>query len=144
MNTTTGNFTAVLNKQGSRHKVVLTQYDFKTYPGTACEPWCSGDVVIDRAAAEALGRTTFPANDIADDAEKCSWDNMCAGCSFCKTDDAKTASCEEFCALIATPEVDSYEAPWKKATLPWSTVCAWGSCHGPLPPALPHPPLPPR
>ena len=118
------------HSKNSSKAVVLTQYDPNTYPGTACEAWCDGDVVIDVAVAKERGRITFPPNNIADEVEKCSWDNMCAGCAFCKVDDIKEASCMEFCALLATKEVTQEEAPWKTQTLPWATICAWGGCHG--------------
>ena len=116
--------------KNSSKAFVLVQYDPKSYPGTACESWCDGDVVIDVATATERGRITFPPNNIADQVEKCSWDNMCAGCAFCKVDDIKEASCMEFCALLATKEVTQEEVPWKTQTLPWATICAWGGCHG--------------
>ena len=90
--------------------------------------------MIDVAVATERGRITFPPNNIADEVEKCSWDNMCAGCAFCKVDDIKEASCMEFCALLATKEVTQEEVPWKTQTLPWETICAWGGCHGTPPP----------
>jgi len=118
------------HSKNSSNVVVLTQYDPTTYPGTTCETWCGGDVVIDVQAAKAKGRATFPPNNIADEVEKCSWDNMCAGCDFCKVDANEEASCMEFCALLATPGVGADVAPWKTQTLPWGTICAWGGCHG--------------
>ena len=47
-------------------------YDPSLYPGITCESWCNSTVKIDRAAAEAAGRVTFPADDVADWNEKCS------------------------------------------------------------------------
>ena len=52
------------------------EYDPALYRGTACESWCDGEVSVDRSAAEAAGRTHFPPGDVADWAEKCTWDAM--------------------------------------------------------------------
>ena len=91
-------------------------FDPEKYPGTACAAWCTDDVKIDRAAAAAAGRTAFPDNYIADDAEKCSWDKYCAGCDFC----TQQEYCDPMCGLIADPTVNAKNgAPWKQQTRSW-------------------------
>ena len=41
------------------------EYNPSLYRGTACESWCSDEVKVDRATAEAAGRKHFPPNDVA-------------------------------------------------------------------------------
>ena len=92
-------------------------YNPKNYPGTACRDWCKGKVKIDRAPAEAAGRTHFPAGDVADWAEKCSWDDYCAGCAEC-SDPLNT--CVNMCDVIADPEATP---PWKQETRTYAELC---------------------
>ena len=58
-------------------------YDPLLYPGTACQSWCGGEILIDVEASEARDRQHYPENNIADWTEKCSWDNLCSGCPEC-------------------------------------------------------------
>ena len=48
----------------NRLKESINLFDPSSYPSTACESWCSGDVAINRGDAEAAGRTNFPTNDV--------------------------------------------------------------------------------
>ena len=60
---------AYWNKMQHRSKPVLPKsavalFDPSSYPGTACESWCSGDVQINRGDALARGRINFPTDDV--------------------------------------------------------------------------------
>ena len=102
-------------------------YDPLLYPGTACQSWCGGEILIDVEASEARDRQHYPENNIADWTEKCSWDGLCAGCAECAVENNQGTTCVPFCEILTS---DSLTAPWKKQTLSWNTTCAWGPCHG--------------
>ena len=102
-------------------------YDPLLYPGSACQSWCSGEILIDVEASEARDRQHYPENNIADWPEKCSWDGLCAGCPECTVENNEGTTCVPFCHILTS---DSMTAPWKKQTLSWNTTCAWGPCHG--------------
>ena len=93
------------------------------YRGTACESWCANEIKVDRATAEAAGRTHFPPNDIADWAEKCTWDAYCAGCAPC----ANVTCDAALCPIITDP---AQNPAWKKQTLGFDVVCNWAPCYG--------------
>lgn len=78
-------------------------------------------------AAGARNRHHYPASDIVDWTEKCSWDGMCGGCPQCEVDNNNGITCVAFCQILTS---DSLTAPWKQQTLNWTTACAWGPCHG--------------
>ena len=99
-------------------------YDPDHYMDSTCRDWCSGDIKIDRSPAEAAGRKHFPSDDVADWAEKCSWDDYCAGCEPCG--DPQT-TCVNMCDVIADPEATP---PWKNETRSYEELCNWGVCHG--------------
>ena len=99
-------------------------YDPDHYMDSTCRDWCSGDIKIDRSPAEAAGRKHFPSDDVADWAEKCSWDDYCAGCEPCG--DPQT-TCVNMCDVIADPEATPH---WKQETRSYEELCNWGVCHG--------------
>ena len=74
-------------------------------PPPACANWCYGTVRLNHQSAEAKNRTFFPTDDIADWAEKCSWDLHCGGCEQCNK--TSTVTCDEFCAVRGTQRVHS-------------------------------------
>jgi len=123
-------------------------YDPAIYKGTACDDFCHGDVKLDVAAAQAAGRVSFPAGDIADWNEKCSWDKYCAGCSECGNASIVTGGyakrqrgqCAAMCPVLANENRTSFawtnassgqrETRTKERTYEWSTLCGWGICWG--------------
>jgi hypothetical protein len=102
------------------------KYDPQVHPALdeSCMDFCYTDVYINREAAEARGRRTFPPDDIADWVEKCSWDQLCAGCPECENN---PLTCMDWCGILSDP---SEERWWKNKTLPERVICNWGPCHG--------------
>ena len=84
----------------SLRAVAKVEYDPSLYPGHVCEEWCNTTVQIDRDAAEAAGRVTFPSDDVADwNVRRHRWP------------DRTTGSRSPRCMLAASTEVPLAHSP---------------------------------
>ena len=68
----------------------------------ACAKWCNGKVHLKRhmqsTEDNTSSRTAFPTDDVADWAEKCSWDRHCGGCEQC-ANTTTVVTCDDFCSV---------------------------------------------
>ena len=92
----------------SLRAVAKVEYDPSLYPGHVCEEWCNTTVQIDRDAAEAAGRVTFPSDDVADwNVRRHRWPDRTTGsrsprCMLATSTDGATHSLTHTPVLAAT------------------------------------------